>query len=107
MGPVGKIIVGGLAVLGGVTLAGAFLAPVTSLSLYSPYMPRYDLIKIRGSTLLRLLARGGGDTPPVDTQGAPFPVALRLRLFDRTGSFAEDAYESLTGKPFRMEQILE
>ena len=106
MGPTGKIIVGGLAVLGGALLLGVALAPAMSLSLYSPYMPKQDLMKVRGSTLLKLIAHGGGETPPTTSSGMPFPIALRFRMFDTSTSVAEEGYEAITGKQFSAGKFL-
>ena len=106
MGPVFKVIVGGLAVLGGLTFIGIMFAPAVSLSLYSPYIPQYNLLSVRGSTLLKLLAHGGGETPPTTTQGLPFPIALRIKLFDTRESVAEQAYQSVTGETFSTGKFL-
>jgi hypothetical protein len=106
MGPVGKTIVGSLAVLGGVVVLGTLFAPAVSIALYSPYMPKQDLLKVRGSTLLKLLTQGGGSTQPQSTSGMPFPIGIRVRLFDTSTSVGEEAYESITGKTFDMRSIL-
>lgn len=95
-----KVIVYGLAAVGGVVVGGVIMSKYLTVGIYSPYVPQYDLLKIRGSTLFKLISSGGGETTPQASSGMPFPIAVRVRWFDKSASVAEELYAQIAGKEF-------
>ena len=102
-----KIIVGGLAIIGGAVVGATIMSRYLTVGIYSPYIPQYDIIKIRGSTLFKLIATGGGDTPPQASGGLPFPIGMRIKWFDDTPSLAEEAYKGVTGSEFDFAKLFQ
>jgi hypothetical protein len=101
-----KMLVGGLAIIGGAMVASVIASRFITVALYSPYMPQYDLIAVNGATIWKLLAQGGGETPPKSAGGMPFPLGIRVYWFQKKPSIAAHAYESITGKQFEVQDIL-
>lgn len=101
-----KVLIGGLAAIGAVVVGGVVMSRYLTVGIYSPYMPQYDLIKIRGSTLFQLITSGGGETTPQTAKGMPFPFAIRVRWFDKSTSVAEEVYASIAGKEWDTAKIL-
>jgi len=53
-----RTLINGLALIGGIVVAGIILSPAASISVYSPYLKDIDLYKIRGHELLGLFFKG-------------------------------------------------
>lgn len=106
MNPLAKVLIGGLAVVGGAVVGAVIASRFITVAVYSPYMPQFDLIAVNGRTLWSLIAKGGGETPPKAKQGMPFPLGIRVYWFDKKPSIAAHAYEAIVNKEWETSDIL-